>query len=202
MLKRANLLIIFLFMSVVCMYAAGNKDVAYKNLKIVGLNTIHGKISNPDVFFEDTYFEDFKPSIMLSDKSNYDIVNDRINASVVQEITDNNPNNPKSRIVRYQISKSEKQYIVRFNSSSAPDRLKGKTFFTNDEALESYASKVSKNNTISSTPADTIKIFQSFTTAQFEKMSKEIVQETDDFIEVICLIDGCYMCIVFRKIYG
>lgn len=182
------------------LYASSSKDDSYESLKVVRMGVVVGTVKNPDVFFEGTCFESVKPTRMLANKSKYDKINDDRNMTNEQRIKNNNPNNIKSKISRYQITKSEDDYVFRFNSQYRDDVLTGKTVFVNDNDLNNYAKNLSKKNSIVPINHE-LKIYKNFTKTEFDAMPKQILQETADFIETICLIDQTYVYIAFRKIY-
>lgn len=203
MKQKTSIVVAFFLIMATSIYAMGAADNnSYEKLKVVGMNTVLGAVENPDVFFEGTYFEDIKPTKVLDGKTEYDRITEHKNATEYQNITDFDPKNPKSRVRIYKVKKTVSGYTFWFSCDSeepgSEKRYKGETFFSNKKKLENDANEIDKKKSISAIKK-LIKIYDVFTKTEFENISKKLLQETEDFIETIVLMDGCYMCVIFRK---
>lgn len=204
-MKNKFIVTVFLLSMVTSIYAIGSEsDDSYKELKVVDMHTVLGSVENPDVFFEGTYFEDIKPTKMLKGKSKYDRGEERRNATGYQNIIDHDMKNPKSRVNIYKVKKVNSAYTFWFDCEaeerSSNVKLRGETIFSNAKELRVYAKKIDKRKSLPSMEGS-IKIYDMFNKSEFENISKEILQETEDYIETMLLIDNCYMCVIFQKIY-
>ncbi|PIE97812.1 MAG: hypothetical protein CR988_06020 [Treponema sp.] len=204
MKQKKIILLIFLLNIIVGIYAIdSDAKVLNKEFKVVGINTVLGTVENPDVFFEDTYFEELKPTKILNGKSEYDRRIEQKNATGYKNINDHNPENPISRVKIYKVKKAKSAYTFWF-SCDAEERgkekeYKGKTTFSNKKELEKYANNIAKKKSLAASKT-LIKIYDVFTKNELRNLSIDVIQETEDFLEAIALIDDCYICLILRKI--
>ncbi len=204
MSKKIFFIILFHFSFIAIIFASGGQDETYKNLKVVGLQTVMGTVQKPNIFFEGTVFNDIKPTKILGDKLEYYLGNNGTCSLDNQRLLELTRKKPIPLIYIYEVIKSNKGFSFRFLSDARGIhddviRLKGKTVFTKAQERKNYAHKI-KNDACLEPMKKIIKIHKIISKAEFEKIPLKKVNETDDFIETLCLINRCYIWITFRKI--
>ena len=199
--------VLLLFMMVHSAYALGQKEVKAddpKELRLTCIQTVLNGIEHPDDFFIGTSFEKIKPTQVLNGKDIYNYSDALSEMDLDEKFPYIHPNSELALVSGYFVSKKEGKYNLFFNCDNHAyaenPKTVGATRFTVGDALETFAANVASQKKLSD--IQNVKMRQAFTVSEFNALSKEIIQETADYVETICLVNGNYLYLVFRKIYA
>ncbi|MBQ7611909.1 MAG: hypothetical protein IJU92_02425 [Spirochaetaceae bacterium] len=176
-----------LIMTIVVIASCKNRVSGNAKYTVVGVQTVSGLLDNPDIFFTDPRYENIKPlnvlgEVEISMSSSFDLKR-------------------KYHAGTYQVEKQGDKYFLNYMIDPFEDfpSLKGETHFVVGKKLDKHVSKIE-----SAKPellAEAIPLFATFSRDDFEKINKELLQETLDFAEIVCNIDGTLVKYTLRKLY-
>ena len=186
-MKKTLFIFGVVLVSVFCVLACKNA-VGNPSYTVVGVETVQGFIDNPDVFFTDPQFTDIKPRTVLGE-------------------TETSPKDTFSLLTQYRaldytVKKHDSQYELRYIASTDARNfpsLKGSTSFIVGKKLKEQVLKLSANKP---QELDTIiPVFKKLSLDEFTELDKVVLQETLDYAEILCTIDGALVKYTFRKTY-